>query len=154
MKYQTVKLVKPEGGKDHLSRFNKVVKPVNWKGIRDRYPDYHNMKGEFGEQIVKERLEEQGLRLEKQRDRAPGLPDFKVKGTPIFVEVKTHDKKTPPVWQKPLFSMMTKMGWEIYVAQPRLSITENSVSCRQIDWYRFMRDGRLDRIKCFPEQCS
>lgn len=108
------------------------------------------MKGEFGEQIVKECLEERGMKLEKQERRAPGLPDFRIKDTPMFVEVKTHDKKTPPVWQKPLFSMMAKMGWQIFVAQPRVSISEDSVTCNHIDWYRFMDNGKLDAIDGMP----
>lgn len=127
-----------------------IKKNINWKGIRDRYPEYNNMKGEFGEQIVKECLEERGMKLEKQERRAPGLPDFRIKDTPMFVEVKTHDKKTPPVWQKPLFSMMAKMGWQIFVAQPRVSISEDSVTCNHIDWYRFMDNGKLDAIDGMP----
>jgi len=131
----------------------RVIKPIDWKGIIHKHVDERLVKGEFGEQFVKECLVKKGLRLERQEKRAPGLPDFRIQDTPMFVEVKTHEKKTPPVWQKPFFSMMIKMGWQIYIAQPRIRISEDSVVCKRIDWYRFMDNGRLDPVEGFPVMC-
>jgi hypothetical protein len=125
-----------------------LIKPIDWKGITDRHSDQRAIRGEFGEQIVKEYLEKRGCVLSKQEKRAPGLPDFRIEGTNMFVEVKSHSTKKPPVWQKPFFTMMAKMGWEIFVAHPMLDYKSipNHVLCRNINWYRFLDNGKLERV--------
>ena len=145
-------IIKPERRKGHPGQSCKVVKPINWKGITDRHHEESNIKGEFGEQIVKEFLESRGYHLEKQQNRAPGLPDFRIDGTPVFVEVKAHKAKTPPIWQKPWFSMMVRMGWRILVAQPHLRTGRETVTCSGIDWYDFGGDGRIKRLHGFSEK--
>ncbi len=163
----TSPVIRPEGKKDHLSQPYQVVKPegerrlirsavavkpINWKGITDRHHEESNIRGEFGEQIVKEFLEHRGYHLEKQQNRAPGLPDFRIDGTSVFVEVKAHKSRTPPIWQKPWFGMMVKMGWKILVAQPHLKTRKESVVCSGIDWYDFDNDGHIKRLKGFSDR--
>ena len=132
-----------------------IEKPINWKDIPFRHRTDTGIKGKFGEEIVKESLNKLGLRLERNEKRAPGLPDYRISGTHFFVEVKSHDtgpRAKPPVWQKPLFSMMAKMGWKILIAHPRISINKKSekIICESISWYEFNNNGALIRIPKFP----
>jgi hypothetical protein len=72
-----------------------IKKPINWKYVQDiRYDDWKLMKGDFGEYFVKEYLESKGFELERLERRARKLPDFKIKGRPILIEVKSHKSKT------------------------------------------------------------
>ena len=130
----------------------KIVKPMSWKGIDQRHLDESGLIGEFGERIVREYLENMGYKLSRLEKRASGLPDFRIESSRIFVEVKSHKTKKPPIWQKPFFSMLVKIGWKIYVAQPRLKIDKKNsiVVCSDIDWYLFLDTGELYRITYSP----
>lgn len=131
---------------------NNIEKPWEWKGITRRHLDKRAIIGEFGERIVKEYMEGLGLRIQKQEWRSSNLPDYRLGNSEVFIEVKSHKSKRPSVWQKPVFSMMAKMGWKIYVAQPRVKIDRNGrkMSCRSIEWYLFMDSGKLIRMRRSP----
>ncbi len=131
-------------------------KPANWRYIKDiRGGDWRLMKGDFGECIVREFLEERGILLERLQRRAPGLPDFKIRGLPVLIEVKAHrDRGTgnsvskPHVWQRHTFIPLRRLGYAIYVARPDIDITidGSTVICSRIDWYAFSGSGVLEPI--------
>jgi hypothetical protein len=126
---------------------------VNWRYLKDRYgDDWRRMKGEFGELIVREFLQQKGFELERMERRARKLPDFKIVGKPVMVEVKSHKSRTPGIWQKSRFQSMVKTGWQIMIARPRvyLSWDEAHIICSGIDWFIFNGEGRLERHEDFP----
>ena len=77
-----------------LAQWEKFVRPMDWNHIESRRNgDWRLMKGDFGELIVRELLEGMGFRLERLQMRGIGLPDFKVSGLPVLIEVKAHKNK-------------------------------------------------------------
>jgi len=134
-----------------------IVKPINWHYIQDiRANDWRRMKGDFGEHIVRELLESQGVHLERLQRRAEGLPDFKISGLPVMIEVKAHmnrNKKAipskPPVWQRRGFVSLRRLGWRIFIASPQIAMAGDggSIICSGIEWYDFQEDGKLDRLE-------
>ena len=131
----------------------RVRKPVNWRNILDRRGgDWKRMKGDFGEYLVREYLEGKGLVLERMQKRAEGLPDFKVSGEPVMIEVKSHRVRVPQVWQKKGFMSLRRLGWRILIARPRIFRERESILCTGIDWYEFSEDGRLRMLDGFPAE--
>jgi hypothetical protein len=140
-----------------MVRSMRVKKPINWRNVLDRRGgDWKRMKGDFGEYIVREYLESKGLALERMQKRAEGLPDFKVKGKPVMVEVKSHMVRVPQVWQKKRFMSLKRMGWRILIARPRIfrKWEGESIVCAGIDWYEFVEDGKLRTLEDFPFEKS
>ncbi len=143
----------------------RIVKPINWNYIEDiRHGDWKLMKGDFGECIVREFLEGRGFELERLGRRARGLPDFKISGLPVMVEVKAHKDRRknrdpptppskPPVWQRKSFIPLRRLGWRILIAHPQIrkGDGERCIVCTGIEWYAFDGEGKLDRLPGFPE---
>ena len=73
------------------------------------------------------------------------LPDFKIVGEKIFVEVKAHKGKVKlNAAQKKGFPKIVGKGYRIFIAVPTLRFTGDKVFLVKIVWKEFLGNGRLN----------
>jgi len=73
------------------------------------------------------------------------MPDFKIIGKNIFVEVKSNTSSLNAA-QKESFPKLIKNGFKIFIANPIVKREGNFLVMKDISWKKFQENGRLERI--------